>query len=141
MKIRKILWPLAIFAMFICTDLAAQQIQPEPANFDRFINQVYTNSGKEQIAPTTRRYAFMQHFFNNRISYVVYDPEKLQVLNYTKLSQIQLFDTYNKGLQRDSSFNPETFNPFKYRLGFYGNKKQFVHVDNTNYVIVIEPQS
>lgn len=141
MKIRKITWLLALFLMLINVELSAQTVKPEPANFDRFISEVYTNQGASQITPDTRRYAFMQTFINERITYVQYDPKKLEVLNYVKLSQIPLYDTYNKSLQRDMSFNPASFNPFKYQFEFYGPQKQYIHVDNSNYVIVITPQA
>ncbi len=132
---------MAIIALFFSVTVQAQSQRPEASKFDQFIKQVYVNQGASQITPKTRKYSFMKTFFNELIQYVTYDPAKLQLLNYTKLSQIELFNDYNKGLPRDASFNPATFNPFKYKLDFYSNKVQFIHVDNTNYVIVIQPQS
>ena len=132
---------MAILALFLSSEVVAQRTQPNSANFERFINQVYVAEGASQITPSTRRYTYMQTLYNDRISYVVYEAEKLRALNYTKLSQVALFDTYNKGLTRDASFNPETFNPFKYWFDYYSKERQYIHVDNTLIVIVIEPQS
>ena len=140
MKSRKIWWVSLLLALLISRQIIGQTLQPEPANFDRFIKEVYTGKGKKTMKPDTRRYAFMKEFYETRITFIKSDAAKLKKANFTRLSQIPLFDNYNKGLSRDFSFNQAQFNPFKYRLGFYEQERQVIHVDGTDYVIVIQPQ-
>lgn len=137
----KIWWVSFIFTLLLSPQLIGQTATPDPSNFDRFLSEVYTGKGKKLVKPDTRRYTFMKEFYNERLSYVKSDSKKLELSDFTKLSQIDLYNTYNKGLVRDgSSFNPQSFNPFKYALNFYGFERQLVHVDGTDYIIVIEPQ-
>ncbi|WP_420379895.1 hypothetical protein [Gilvibacter sp.] len=140
MKIRKICWVSLVFALMCAPLVFAQTTKPDPGNFDRFIAQVYTGEGSKMITPDSRRYVFMKDFLENRISFISSDKDKLASGNYKKLSQVPLFDLYNKGLMRDASFDPTTFNPFKYQLGFYEPETQVFHVDGTDYLIVIQPQ-
>ena len=141
MKIRKIQWVNLVIALLFTPLLFAQNNKPAPGNFDRFVQEVYTGQGAKTMAEDTRRYAFMKEFYENRITFLESDAQKLEGSNFTKLSQIPLFDDYNKGLVRDARFDPATFNPFKYRLGFYSQERQVIHVDGTKYVIVIQPQT
>ena len=132
---------IALGILFAVPNVTAQNQVPNPAKFDAFIAQVYTGQGASQIAPNTRRYAFMKNAFLNRISYSQIDPVKAKVTTHTKLSQVPLFDTYNKSLSRDYTFGPDTFNPFKYMIDFYSKGTQIIHIDNTNTLIVITPHN
>lgn len=132
---------LALGMLFAIPAATAQNQVPNPSKFDTFIAQVYTGKGVSQIAPSTRRYDFMKNAYLNRISYSKIDPVKSKLSTHTKLSQIALFDTYNKGLLRDNSFNAQTFNPFKYMIDFYSKETQIIHIDNTNTLIVIKPHN
>jgi len=129
-----------LVALLFSITISAQNERPQVHNFQNFINQVYTGDGVEQIQPSTRRYAYMKELFENRIVYTKKDMGKLDLAGYTLLSQIPLYDTYNKSLTRDESFNPRTFNPFKYQFLFYTKKTLMIRVDGTEYVIVIYPQ-
>jgi len=131
---------LLLVALLFSVTISAQNERPQDHKFQDFINQVYTGEGVEQIQPSTRRYAYMKELFENRIVYTKKDMRKLDMANYTLLSQVPLFDTYNKSLMRDGIFNPRTFNPFKYQFQFYTKETQMVRVDGTEYVIVIYPQ-
>ncbi|MDC7997692.1 hypothetical protein [Gilvibacter sediminis] len=141
MKIRKICWVSLVFALLCAPLVFAQTTKPNPGNFDRFVQQVYTGEGQKTIRPESRRYAFMKECFENRISFITSDKDKLANANFKRLSDIPLFNHYNKALMRDAGFDPATFNPFKYHLGFYEKETQVIHVDGTNYLIVIAPQT
>ena len=56
------------------------------------------------------------------------------------LSQVKLFDAFNKNIHRDKVFNPNNFNPLKYKLSFYSRNGATYKVDNTNYYIIIKSQ-
>lgn len=130
----------ACICMILSAESVAQTITPEPSNFESFIRQVYVAQGQSQIAPDTRRYAYMKELYLNRITYVAYDPVKIKALKYTKLSQMPINDTYNKGLSRDVTFDVNTFNPFKYKINYYKKETQRFLIDNSNYVMIIRPQ-
>ena len=136
---------LRIFAVMACAissiNLNAQTTTPDPSNFDRFISQVYVNSGRDFIKPDTRRYSYLKELFENRITYAKYDQAKLDLDNSMPLlSSVPLYTVYQKALSRDASFNPKTFNPFKYSFDFYSPNKQLFRVDGTGYVVIIYPQ-
>ena len=121
--------------------LNAQTTKPNPANFDTFIAQVYTGSGADFINPDTRRYSYMKELFEERISYVKSDTEKLDQDNsLALLSEVELYNDYNRGISRDARFDPERFNPFKYKFDFYAADKLVYRVDGTEYLIIIYPQ-
>src|SRR5690554_4230544 len=59
------------------------------------------------------------------------------------LSEVPLITTYNPELTYDlgENFNPETFNPFKYKLDFFRTDAVVRDkVDETDYIINILPQ-
>lgn len=58
---------------------------------------------------------------------------------YTLLSNVGLKDKYNPALQRDNAqtFNPATFNPFKYFFEFDTKTDKIYRVDQTNYVVIV----
>jgi len=119
----------------------AQSVQPPSEKFDLYINQVYINSGEDFIKPDSRRYVYFKELFLNRIRFVKSDGKKLSLdSSLNKLSSVGLYNTYNKGLMRDMSFDPTSFNPFKYNLDFYSAEKLIYWVDNSDYLLVITPQ-
>lgn len=121
--------------------MEAQTFKPNPADFDRFIAQVYTGSGADFISPDTRRYAYMKELFENRITYVKGDAEKLDMdSSLAMLSEVPMYNDYNRGLSRDASFDPLRFNPFKYKFDYYSADKLIYRVDGSEYLIIIHPQ-
>lgn len=141
MKLTKLLWFGLICLLFNPAQLSAQTSKPNPANFDRFITQVYTGAGADYTSPDTRRYAYMKTLFEQRIVFVKNDPAKLDLDRGLKLlSEVPMYSNYNKGLVRDFQFDPERFNPFKYNFDFYAAKKQIYRIDGTGYIIIIHPQ-
>ena len=83
----------------------------------------------------------MKELFEKRISYVKSDAEKLDLdSNLKLLSEVPMYNLYNPGLSRDSGFDPDRFNPFKYQFDFYAAKKLIYRIDGTEYLIVIAPQ-
>lgn len=91
---------------------------------------------------------------------VLNDPHRLRALNqilferheiivepyttgekYTKLSTIPLFKYSNPNLVRDVVFDRDTFNILKYDLQFYAPADKIYRVDNTDFLIVVHPQT
>ena len=131
----------AVFFLLL-SPLAIGQVERPPVDkFQQFINEAYTGEGVEQIAPTTARYAFMKKMYEERIVYTEYPANIIADKGYKKLSEVELYTSYNEALQRDANFNPSTFNPFKYSFPFFDLGTQVYVVDGTNTVIIIYPQT
>ena len=101
----------------------------------QFIGEVFgTNITKES-----------QHFKNllillrERVEFKNQPFEKIE--KYQKLSSIQLFNKYNQFLTRDLEFNIETFNVLKYDLNFFSSHRKVYRIDNTDWLIIINPRS
>jgi hypothetical protein len=94
----------------------------------QFIGEVFgTNITKES-----------QHFKNllillrERVEFKNQPFEKIE--KYQKLSSIQLFNKYNESLKRDLEFNIETLN-------FFSSHRKVYRIDNTDWLIIINPKS
>ena len=72
-------------------------------------------------------------------AFAISDDEKIE--KYQKLSSIQLFNKYNESLKRDLEFNIETFNVLKYDLNFFSSHRKVYRIDNTDWLIIINPKS
>ncbi len=103
------------------------------------IQEVYGNKTQELVVNDQERLAFLTDLVENRIN-VIESPLTLND-KYTKLSTAALVNKYNNSLTRDVSYDPNTFNPLKYDLNFSSKKAEIYRIDNTNYLIVIQPQN
>jgi len=84
------------------------------------------------------RYQLYVHLLEKRIRYVEEAP--IAGEKYPKLSSVSLLNKYNPDLQRDVDFNQEQFNPLKYNLDFFSKLPKIYRIDNTFYLLVIDPQ-
>ena len=81
----------------------------------------------------------IKHLLRNRI--LIYEENNPKAQKKTTLlSEVPLFDDYNKDLKRDKKFDVSNFNPLKYKLDFFANGTYLYRVDNTNYFIQITSQ-
>lgn len=109
-------------------------------NIDSKIKEVYGDHSKSLVFDDVQRYNFLRDLLNSRVEIVEVDNEKQT--QYEKLSSISLYDRYNPDLKRDEVFDIKLFNPLKYKLNFYESKKTVIYsVDNTNYIIIVHPQT
>lgn len=111
------------------------------SQIDSRIQEVYAGKTEEMVASNPTLLTFLNDLLSNRIKIQQVAAED-DNSKFTKLSQLDLLNKYNPSLQRDAVFNPQTFNPLKYNMEFTSNSVKKVYlVDNTNYIIVIEPQT
>lgn len=104
-----------------------------------FIKEVYKSSAKAIVFDDNQFLKDIKHLLRNRV--VIYEDNNPKTQKKAKLlSEIELFNTYNKNLQRDKTFNPSTFNPLKYKLDFFAKGTYVYRVDDTNYFIQITSQ-
>jgi hypothetical protein len=107
-------------------------------NIDPKIREVYATYTEEQVSKDPDRLRDLNDILQNRLT-VVWSPPASEE-KYTKLSSMNLFRVYNPELTRDTVFDIVTFNPLKYDLDFFPRHTMIYRIDDTNYVIMIEPQ-
>ena len=96
-----------------------------------FVNDVYgTNSSKILNERTLKSY---QNLFNTRMVYAEVPTELLSGLTST------LDLETNNALLPHTEFNPQTFNPFYYKIDFFSNYFSVFRIAESNYVLMIIP--
>lgn len=103
------------------------------------IQEVYGDKTQEMIGNDPERLRFLNDLLMNRIEIV--ESKNTSGDKYIKLSTTSLLNKYNPSLKRDVVFDPANFNPLKYNLIYTSKKTEIYRVDNTDYIIVINPQT
>lgn len=107
-------------------------------NAQQQIEEVYGSKTSSFFQTNPDLWPFFEKLLNERIAYIQ-EPISFNE-KYTKLSEVPLNNKYNPGLTRDGAFNIESFNPLKYQMNFYAKTTMVYRIDNTDYLIVINPQ-
>lgn len=103
------------------------------------INEVYQSKANQEVFNNIEFLKDIKHLLRNRI--LIYEENNPKAQKKTTLlSEVPLFNDYNKNLKRDERFNISDFNPLKYKLDFFANGTYLYRVDNTNYFIQITSQ-
>lgn len=104
------------------------------------LQEVYQDKLQDYILTNPQRLKDFKHLLRNRIE-IKQMPELLAYKNkYQTLSEAGLLDAYNPNLTTDTQYNPNTFNPLKYNLKFFGRGASIYRIDHTNYFILIKSQ-
>ena len=103
------------------------------------IKEVYAEYTDQYVLEKPQRLKDIKNILRNRVEIKLITNSK-EVKPCPLLSQVTLFNNYNKALKRDVGFNPQSFNPLKYNFKFYGLETAMYKVDNTNYYIIIKSQ-
>ena len=123
----------ALFIVFTnINSTIAQQVNSK-------IQEVYGDKTQQIVQNEPERIIALNDLLDNRIKIVV-SPVKGED-KYTKLSSVELLNKYNPNLKRDEGFDPNNFNALKYNMNFFNSQAVVYRVDNTDYIIVIKPQS
>jgi len=125
---------LSLFFVALCLFSKAQQ-----QDINAKIQEVYADKAQELVFNNPDRLRDLNDILQNRLKI-----EEMAVVGedkFTKLSTVDLLNRYNPNLTRDDAFNVNTFNALKYNLNFFPRSTVIYRVDNSNYVIIIEPQS
>lgn len=103
------------------------------------IEEVYKIEAKEMVYNNKAFLKDIKHLLRNRI--LIYEDADSKTQKKGKLlSDMPLFNTYNKDLKRDINFNMKNFNPLKYKLDFFSNGTYVYQIDGTNYFIQVTSQ-
>ena len=105
------------------------------ANVDPRIIEVFGDQLERLVLNDKDRLESLNKLLQQRVKIVV-EPYATGE-SYKKLSEVKLFDKYNKDLKRDQEFNLETFNVLKYDLYFFSQSIRVYRIDNTDYIIKI----
>ncbi|WP_179354625.1 hypothetical protein [Winogradskyella vidalii] len=112
---------------------------PLTKNEKALIDEVYQSKAQTLVYDDAKYLKDVKHLLRNRITIYEDGNPKTQKKGMM-LSDIPLFDSYNKDLKRDENFNVENFNPLKYQLDFFAKGTYVYRVDNTNYFIQVTSQ-
>jgi len=117
-----------------------ENVTPELTKKEKsFIKEVYGSKAKKIVFDNDKFLKDIKHLLRNRVT--IYEDANPKTQKKCKLlSQIELFDEHNKNLKRDTAFDPNDFNPLKYKLDFFANGTYVYRVDNTNYFIQVTSQ-
>ena len=103
------------------------------------IKEVYGDYAEKYVLNIPQRLKDVKNILRNRVEIKqITNPKEIK--SCPLLSEVSLFDNYNRDLKRDQNFNPTTFNPLKYNFEFYSPEASMYKVDNTNYYIIIKSQ-
>jgi len=112
---------------------------PLNSNELRMLKEAYADKLNAYVLSKPQRLKDFKNLLRNRI--VVKKITSISdASKYQTISQAGLFDSYNKNLSFDTSYNPNTFNPLKYNLQFFGRGSAMYRIDNTDYFIIIKSQ-
>ena len=128
---------IALTYLTLSTTVYAQQAQVESVNPK--IIEVFADKTQELILDSPDRLALYNDFLENRVK--VIESQKSGDDKFIKLSSVSLMNKYNATLTRDLVFDPNNFNPLKYAIDILPKTTMIYRVDNTNYLIVIQPQT
>ncbi|NRD24863.1 hypothetical protein HNV10_16535 [Winogradskyella litoriviva] len=103
------------------------------------IDEVYGEYAEKYIYSDPFRLLSVKNILRNRVV-IELVSEDTKTKDCTLLSEVTMFNSFVKDVERDEVFNPENFNPLKYNFRFYSRSAALYHVDNTNYYILIKSQ-
>ncbi|MGB0896785.1 MAG: hypothetical protein ACPGU9_04570 [Flavobacteriaceae bacterium] len=90
--------------------------------------ELFTNS-------SSRRKGLITRFLNEQYS-VAYEPG-YKGKNITQLSSLPLNNKHNINLLPDYTYNPESFNPLKYKFPLNSQSEELYRIGSTDYIITI----
>nr|WP_321242981.1 hypothetical protein [uncultured Psychroserpens sp.] len=148
----KFLFPLILVCtLLLSTSLFSQSRKQKTVNYNEnvnspltnaelaLINEVYGDTTTENILDIPQRLKDIKNILRNRVE-IKNVPNISDQKPCTLLSEVPLMDYYVSSLQRDTNFNPQSFNPLKYLFNYNSYGTHMYRVDNTNYFIIIKSQ-
>lgn len=84
---------------------------------------------------TSRRYSLMKKFIKDQVV-VEYRPEYAGK-DFVSTNELQLNNKYNSNLQKDESYNPNTFNPLKYGISMFPSKRNIYRIGESDYIMIV----
>lgn len=126
--------------LFFCLILSLTGPYLRAQEISARVLEVYADKAQQMATQNPDWLKSLNDFVDNRVKFKTIPRDAVND-KYIKLSTVALINKYNPGLQRDAVVDPATFNPLKYDFVFSAKTPVVYRVDNTDDVIVIEPQS
>lgn len=120
--------------------LTAQQLNDQPVISQENIQKITEVYGSAFVEQNPNLVVFFDRLLNERISY-----QQLTQTSDEKYPLISSFGFNNKlnpnliPLQPES-FDPETFNPLIYGVGYTNKQILILRIDGTNYIMIVQPE-
>lgn len=134
---------VCIMLLFSCVLMNAQsknnQYSFKENQVDTFIKEVYQDQAQKVVYSNAAWYKSLKKLIVERLKIVKQAP--VQGKKYPKLTEMGMLDTYNQSLKHDPVFNKNTFNPLKYNLEYFARSLKVYRIDNTDYLLMILPQT
>jgi len=103
-----------------------------------FIIEVFQDEATHLVFNShSKRMVLITNFLNKQFT-ISYSPE-YSGKKFKQISSLGINNKYNKKLQLDQNYNPQTFNPLKYNFPLGSRFKEMYRIGHTNYIISIEP--
>lgn len=116
----------------------ANNTHVDKAYIDKCIIEVFQDQANDLVFnANSRRLAIITDFLKERVK-VEYRPE-FAGKGFELISSVGLNNKYNPSLVIDTNYNPNTFNPLKYKFPMHPKSKEMFRIDNTDYIITIFP--
>jgi hypothetical protein len=140
---------LVLFLLLITGSLFAQksigiiefpsEVSAPLTNAERLqLLEVFGDGFNKLVLENPTQLQNLKFLLRSRIKIISTDKDDLSEV--PKLSDLELFDTYNKNLQRPKTFDPSNFNPLIYQFQWYSPTQQIYHINNTDLLLQIIPQ-
>ncbi len=100
--------------------------------------EVFGDSFNRLVLENPTQLQNLKFLIRSRIKIISTDKDDLSEV--PKLSDLELFNQYNKDLQKPKSFDPSNFNPLIYQFQWYSPTQQIYHINNTDLLLQIIPQ-
>lgn len=132
MKFKKLIVVLSI--LLFNTAYSQTTAKSNPDLEQQFIGEVFGAN----IAKDSQHYKNLLILLRERVlfSNVALDQSE----KFPKLSQQPLFNKYNGEIKRDVNFDQSSFNVLKYDLNFFSPHTKVYRIDNTDWLIIINPK-
>jgi hypothetical protein len=114
---------------------------PLTASEMAMLKEVYQDKLQTYVLSYPQRVKDFKHLLRNRVSIEKITSLVGNTAKYKLLSEVGLFNNYNKNLVADTSYDASTFNVLKYNLQFFGVGSSIYRIDNTEYFIIIKSQN
>ena len=102
------------------------------------ITEVYGKIDGDFFQGNTELYANFYKLLNERTKIEVMEYKSDE--KFPKVSSFEILNKYNASLKHEDFQSIESFNPLKYKLEFFSKNTKVYRIDNTNYILIIEPQ-
>ncbi len=135
---KKLVFRGIIFSTIFLFCIAASHSVKAQSVAHNNLHEIYGELNGEFFKGNSELYNTFIELLTKRINIV----EELYVQNekYEKISSLNLLNKYNTSISHESFKTVDEFNPLKYQMDFFAKTTKVYRIDNTNLIVVIDPQ-